>query len=133
MGKYSKNQGVALVTGAGQRIGRVIAKSLACDGWALAIHCNKSTTQAKSLVRNIVSAGGKAEFIKADLSSESDTSKLIDQAKSVVGPVTCLINNASVFEHDDINTSTEVLWNLHMAVNFRAPFILIQKMDINSI
>jgi len=120
--------GTALITGAAQRIGRVIAQMFGNNGWAVAIHYNTSAENAKILVEEIQSTGGQAAMFQADLAVENNILKLVDSVNKSFGPITCLVNNASIFEYDDIKTSTQLLWNLHMTVNLRAPFLLIQRM-----
>ena len=93
--------GIALVTGAARRIGKVTAEGLANSGWAVAIHCNKSVKNAEAVVNKIKNAGGHAALVKADLKVEEEVSNLVEAATSLLGPITCLINNASAFEYDD--------------------------------
>ncbi|MBK8173777.1 MAG: SDR family oxidoreductase [Rhodospirillales bacterium] len=119
---------VALVTGAARRIGAAIARGLAGAGWAVAVHHARSTQQANALVGEIIAAGGKAVAIAADLESEDQTTALIEQAARALGPVTCLINNASIFERDEALTATHESWQRHMQINLRAPFVLIQEL-----
>ena len=128
MRKKQSPRGTALVTGAARRIGKVIAEGLANRGWAVAIHCNKSEKNAKAIVNKIKEAGGRAALVRADLMIEEEVSNLVEAATSTLGPITCLINNASAFEYDNAATVSQASWDLHMAVNLRAPFILAQKM-----
>ena len=117
-----------LITGGGRRIGRVIATAMAADGWAVALHCNRSVAEAEAAVAEICAAGGRAAILCADLADEAATADLIPRAEALLGPVQCLVNNASVFERDDVATATRASWDLHMAVNLRAPFVLIQTL-----
>lgn len=118
--------GTALVTGAAQRIGRALALDLAAAGWVVAVHYNNSADEAADLVAQIAAAGGRAATVRADLSRESETSPLIGQVAKLLGPVTCLINNASLFEHDRVETTTRKSWDAHMETNLRAPLVLTQ-------
>ena len=117
---------VALVTGAAQRIGKAIALDLADDGWAVAVHFRHSQKAAEEIVDAIRSSGGKAAALQADLSREEETTSLVGRAVEAIGPIGLLINNASVFEADDIVTATRESWDLHMEPNLRAPFVLTQ-------
>ena len=117
-----------VVTGAGRRIGRAIALDLAARGWRVAVHFHKSQKDADGVVDTIKRAGGTATALGADLNDWHATSALIGQAADVLGPVTCLINNASLFEDDNALTATEGSWDHHMDVNLRAPFALSQAM-----
>jgi len=115
-----------LVTGAAHRIGRAIALDLAAHGYGVAVHYGKSQEAAESLVKSIRDAGGRATSIKADLAIESEVNSMIPTVTKALGPLTVLVNNASVFEHDTIETATRESWDQHMDVNLRAPFVLAQ-------
>ncbi len=117
---------IALVTGGAQRIGRAIALDLAARGWAVAIHCNRSLDAARTVATEIESGGGRAAVFPADLADEEATKALISRAGAELGPVTCLVNNASIFEKDTAASATRESWDRHMAINLRAPFVLTQ-------
>ena len=117
----------ALVTGAAARIGRTIAEALAEDGWAVAVHHRESGDAATNVVADIEGAGGRAVALRADLAEEAEVETLVARATEALGPLGCLVNNASPFEHDDLQSATRASWDLHMAVNLRAPFVLMQK------
>ena len=116
----------ALITGAGRRIGRAIAMSLAANGWHVGVHYFRSANVAEALVYEIQSSGGRAVAIGADLSARGASSRLIEVAREHLGPLSCLVNNASVFERDTVSTATRSTWDQHMDVNLRAPFELSQ-------
>ena len=116
----------ALVTGAARRIGRRIALDLAADGWAVALHYKASAEEAAAAVAEIEQAGGRAVALQADLASEADSSALMPRAVEALGPLGCLVNNASVFELDLHDTATRETWDRHMEPNLRAPFVLSQ-------
>ena len=116
----------ALVTGAAHRIGRATALGLASDGWAVAVHYNRSRAQAEKMVDEIALAGGRAVALAADLTDEGETRDLVLRAVATLGPLGCLVNNASQFEADDSATATRESWDIHMEVNLRAPFVLTQ-------
>jgi len=116
----------ALVTGAARRIGAAIATDLAADGWAVAIHYNSSADDAAKLAQDITAEGGKAVALQGDLAHEEVVAGLVGRATEALGPLTCLVNNASVFENDAPETVTRESWDLHMEVNLRAPFVLTQ-------
>jgi NAD(P)-dependent dehydrogenase (short-subunit alcohol dehydrogenase family) len=113
-----------LITGAAQRIGRAIALALAADGWSVGVHYNASKSEAHALVEEINVQGGKADTICADLRDETSMANLITDTKSKLGVVSCLINNAAVFEKDSILESDREIWDRHMHVNLRAPYVL---------
>ncbi len=116
----------ALVTGAAQRIGRAVALALAREGWTVAVHYNRSAQPAQEVVDEIQAAGGSAVALAADLEREDEVLTLVPRAVEAVGPLGCLVNNASAFEWDTATTATRQSWDLHMGVNLRAPFVLIQ-------
>ena len=113
-----------LVTGAAKRLGRAIALHLAKAGWSVAIHYNNSQAEAEETVAALHEKGVHAAAINADLTMEDDTERLIGRAREAVGPLTALVNNASVFENDSIGTMTRASWDKHIEVNLRAPLIL---------
>jgi NAD(P)-dependent dehydrogenase (short-subunit alcohol dehydrogenase family) len=118
----------ALVTGAAKRLGRAIALDLAHHGWDIAVHFNSSESEAQQTAEEIRATGRRAALLKADLSSEDDTGRLIARATEALGPIGTLINSASIFEPDDWSTSTQETWDRHLAVNLRAPFVLSQAL-----
>lgn len=115
---------VALVTGAAKRIGRAIALDLAAHGWTVGVHYNHAADDAEGTVAEIVSAGGTAAALYADLANATAAERLIDQAAGSLGPVTALINNASAFERDSITDFPTDRWDSHLDINLRAPAIL---------
>ena len=117
----------ALVTGAGQRIGKAIALALAEDGYAVALHYLNSKDQTDALAHKITSGGGKAVKLKADISREEEAARLIEDATQRIGPIGILINNASIFEMDTIQDADRRSWDRHIETNLRAPFTLTQK------
>ena len=116
----------ALVTGAAKRIGRAIALDLARHGWSVAVHYHHSAAEAVELVREIEAGGGRAVALQADLAREAHTHALVARAAEALGPLTCLVNNASLFEMDKIDTATRASWDAHLETNLRAPLVLSQ-------
>ena len=116
----------ALVTGAARRLGRAIALDLAAHGWNVAIHYNTSQEDADSAARAARAFGADAATLKCDLSKESETATLVDRAAKKIGPLTALINSASLFENDDWQSATRASWDDHMETNLRAPLLLSQ-------
>lgn len=118
--------GNALVTGAAKRIGRAVALDLAAAGWNVAIHYHNSADEAASAVREIEALSRGAVAIKADLTREAEVAQIVPQAVAALGPLTCLVNSASVFVMDDIRTMTRANWDKHIETNLRAPLVLSQ-------
>jgi NAD(P)-dependent dehydrogenase (short-subunit alcohol dehydrogenase family) len=119
-------KGVALVTGAARRVGKAIALALAAAGWDVVVHFRTADDDAESVVREIEALGRRAAAVGADLSVEAETTSLMACAGAALGPITCLVNNASTFESDTVATATRASWDTHMEVNLRAPFVLAQ-------
>ena len=118
-----------LITGAGRRIGAVMARALADDGWSLALHYNTSRTPAETVVRDVVATGGCAVALPANLDSEREAAALLGAASEALGaPIDLLINNAAAFAPDHGRTGDDrdeaEIWRHHMAVNLRAPLLL---------
>lgn len=118
----------ALVTGAGIRLGRVMALTLAERGFDVAVHYSTSQDGALATVADIEALGRKAVAIKADLLDDAAAGNLVGRAAEALGgPLSCLINNASIFEYDSLETATRESWDRHIGSNLRAPFVLTQK------
>ena len=120
---------LSLVTGAGHRLGRAIALYLASRGHHVAVHYAHSDSAAKDTVQQIKQAGGQAVALQADLLDEDACQSLLPRARAALGgAITCLVNNASIFEEDTIATATRENWDRHIGSNLRAPFVLTQAM-----
>jgi NAD(P)-dependent dehydrogenase (short-subunit alcohol dehydrogenase family) len=117
----------ALVTGAGKRLGRAMALYLADRGFDVAVHYASSGEAAEEVANLIRAKGRVACTVHADLLSEADTQVLTGKAlDGLGGPLTVLINNASIFEYDTLETATRDSWDRHLESNLRAPFVLTQ-------
>lgn len=119
-------KGAALVTGAGRRIGRTIARTLAEAGFAVALHCRHSREEAELFARRIIEEGGSAAVVAADLADPGAVAGLVPAARAAIGPLTLLVNNASIFVEDQLATLDLAGWESHIAVNLRAPVFLSQ-------
>lgn len=118
-------RGVALVTGAGRRLGRVLALTAAKTGFDVAVHSRHADDDAHAAVAEIESMGRRALAISADLADSTALRGLVAQAASL-GPVTLLVNSASLFLEDEIGTVGAEQYDAHQAVNLRAPVLLAQ-------
>ena len=116
----------ALVTGGGKRVGRAIALALARDGWDVAVHYDRSRDEAEATAAEARAVGVKAAALQADLEDAAAAQALVPRAVKAVAPLSCLVNNASIFEMDKIDSVTVASWDRHLDVNLRAPLLLSQ-------
>jgi NAD(P)-dependent dehydrogenase (short-subunit alcohol dehydrogenase family) len=119
---------VALVTGGAKRIGAVIVRALADAGYAVVIHCHESRAEADALASEIEATGGAAAVVSADLVDPAAVAGLIAAAAVPFGPVSLLVNNASLFLADTLQTFDVPTWNRQFSVNIRAPSMLAREM-----
>ena len=115
-----------IITGSATRIGSAIAKSLAGYDIEITIHFNKSKNLAKKLKAELEEAGSKVYLIKADLNNLKQVNKIVPFAYKKMRGLDCLINNASVFEKDDLINFSEKSFTRHMNVNLKAAAVLIK-------
>jgi NAD(P)-dependent dehydrogenase (short-subunit alcohol dehydrogenase family) len=120
-------KGAALVTGAAKRLGRATALALADAGYDVAVHYGSSKADADAVVAAIEAKGRRAVALATDLSREAETQNLVAAATKALGPLTCLVNNASLFDRDEALTVTRASWDAHFETNLRAPFVLMQE------
>jgi NAD(P)-dependent dehydrogenase (short-subunit alcohol dehydrogenase family) len=116
--------GAALVTGGGRRIGRAIALSLAEAGFDVAIHYRSNAAEAEAVATEVRALGRRAAIVQADLTAETQVRTLIPAAVAALGPLSVLVNNASVFEDDRVGALGRDTWDLHLDTNLRAPIVL---------
>jgi NAD(P)-dependent dehydrogenase (short-subunit alcohol dehydrogenase family) len=120
------NRGAALVTGGARRIGRALAQACAEAGFDVAIHVRNPGDDAEAAAGEVRSAGRRAAILGCDLRKESALVALVGEVEAELGPVTLLVNSASVFEEDAFETLNRASWDLHMETNLRAPLVLSQ-------
>ena len=116
-----------LITGAATRVGKAIALHFAERGWNIALHYFRSSSKAKKLKKIIEENWVKVVLIKADLKNPKQTEKIIPLARKKLGTIDCLVNNAALFEKDDIANFTTKSWNNHLNINLLAPTILTKQ------
>jgi pteridine reductase len=115
---------VALVTGAGKRVGRAIAMALAERGATIAIHYRSSRTEAEEGVARIAARGGRAQAFAADLENVAAIEQMVAQALAAFGRIDVLVNCASVFYRKPLEELTEHDWDVNLDTNLKAPFFL---------
>lgn len=120
--RHDRSRGAVLITGAARRIGAAIARGLAAEGWAVVIHCHRSSDEAAALAGEIDSP-----VIVADLAAADAAERVVGEAVRHAGPLAVLINNAAIFEPDDIMSVNAESWRRHIDINLRAPVFLARE------
>ncbi len=116
----------ALITGAARRIGRQLALDLAEAGYDIAVHCNASRDEAEAVAAVVRAKGRKAVVVQGNLAAIATPSDIMAASVNALGPLDVLINNASLFEADEVGSITQQSWTLHQDTNLRAPVMLAQ-------
>lgn len=116
----------ALVTAGARRLGRAMVLELARRGHDVAIHYHSSAAEAEATADAARALGVRAVTLDADLLDLDQTEALVGRARDALGPLTVLVNNASIFEYDNLGGATRQSWDRHMGSNLRAPFVLTQ-------
>ena len=119
---------VVLITGAARRLGRHIACTLAAQGWSVAVHYRHSGPEAEETLAQLREYGGSHVALQADLSSENETRRLFAECVEVMGRVDAIVNNASLFDFDDVATFDTGNLRRHMLPNLAAPILLTQAL-----
>lgn len=114
----------ALVTGAAKRIGRTIALALAQRGWDVLVHYGHSEAEALATVREIQALGRRAAALACDLANETAVKDLLARGLAELGPIACVVNNASLFDHDGVADFSQSRLDAHMHTNLTAPILL---------
>ncbi len=122
---------VALVTGAGVRIGRAIALGLAAEGVRVIVHYHSSSAQAQSVVDEIQALGSEALAVQADLRETARLAPLVEAGLARFGHLDILVNSAAIFERGTILSTDQENWARHMDINLKAPFFLCQAFARN--
>ncbi|MER8843844.1 MULTISPECIES: SDR family oxidoreductase [Mesorhizobium] len=123
----SKATAVALVTGGAKRIGKAIVEDLASHGFAVAVHSNRSHDAADALAAGINRSGGRAAVVAADLTDMDAVGDLVGQAEAALGPISLLVNNASLFVDDSVEDFDWRAWDRHFAIHLKSPALLAQN------
>ncbi len=117
---------VVLVTGAAQRIGREIALELAAHGWQVAVHYHRSQAAAAQTVADLHAAGARALAFAADLADEAACQALVPAVQAAFGGIDAVVNNASLFEYDEVATFSYAAMQNHWRAN-TAPAIVLAR------
>jgi len=117
---------IALVTGAGRRVGRALAVALGAEGMRVAVHYHASDRGARETAQFIVDAGGTASLVSADLTKPDEPERLVRDVVEQLGAMDVLVNSSAVMERTPLGEVTAAAWDAMMALNLRAPFLLAQ-------
>ncbi|MDA8637241.1 SDR family oxidoreductase [Rhodospirillales bacterium] len=117
-----------LVTGGAKRIGRTIVDRLASDGWDVAIHHHSSADDAAAAADYVRSLGRNSVAVSANLEDVTAIRHMASEVCDALGPLTAVVNNASVFIGDDVKTEDFEVWDQHMDVHLKAPYVLTQEL-----
>ncbi len=115
---------VALVTGAGRRVGQAIALALAEHGASLAVHYRTSRAGAEETAARIIEQRGRAQIFSAELESVEQIERMVASVNEAFGRLDVLVNSASVFYRKPLEGLTERDWDLNLNTNLKAPFFL---------
>ena len=118
---------VALVTGAGRRVGRALAVALGSRGMHVLVHYNSASAGAEETARLVTQAGGSADILQADLTDTTKAETLVDAAVAVRGALDVLVNSAAVMLRTPLGETTNADWDAMFALNLRAPYFLSQR------
>jgi NAD(P)-dependent dehydrogenase (short-subunit alcohol dehydrogenase family) len=128
MNRTPETAKTVLITGAARRIGRALALDLAKAGWRVAVHYRKSAAEAEALADAIADQGGTAGTFQADLADSETLPHLVESVARELGALTALVNNASEFLPDTLQSLDGKTWDVHLSVNLKAPVFLAQAM-----
>ena len=120
-----------IITGGATRIGAAIAKKLSGPGVEIVIHYNRSKSNAEKLKKELSKNLTKVYLVKGNLSKETDVNKIVKFAKSKLKYFNCLINNASLFENDKLESFSTDSWGRHLRTNLRTPALLSKEFAKN--
>ena len=120
-----------IITGGATRIGAAIAEKLSGPNIEITIHFNRSKSRAENLKKKLQRLGTKVYLVNANLSKESDVYKIIKFSKSKMKFFDCLINNASLFENDNLENFSSKSWEKHISTNLKAPALLSKEFSKN--
>jgi len=118
---------IALVTGAGRRLGKAVALALARAGADVGLHYRASRVEAQETAREIEALGRRAELFQADLADPEQIDRLFEAVASAFGQLDVLVNNAAICERTPIKSLSAEQWDRHFAINTRAAALCISR------
>lgn len=120
---------VAIVTGAGRRLGRHIALALGEHGYTVVVNYHESREGAREVVKAVKDAGGQATAIRADVSRRSDVERLVGSTLSEFGRIDLLVNNAAIFVESSLEKISDSLWDRTLGINLKGTFLCSQAVS----
>jgi len=121
-------RGVALVTGGPRRIGRELVRACSAAGYDVAIHCRREDEDARAALAEVRETGQSGGLFTCDLNDEGEVAGLVRRVIDSLGPVTLLVNSASLFRNDAFAEIERASWDQHLNINLRAPLVLSREM-----
>lgn len=119
----SDRRRVALVTGAGRRLGKAIALQLGREGFSVGVHYHNSSEGARETVEQIVAFGSNALPVEADQEDRDEIFKAVNVVEESLGPIDILINSAAIFYRQPFPETDLELWDHHINTNLRGPWL----------
>jgi NAD(P)-dependent dehydrogenase (short-subunit alcohol dehydrogenase family) len=119
---------VVLVTGAAKRLGKEISLTLASGGWNVAVHFHKSEDEAEATVKECSNISGLSFKYQCDLGREEEVRALLPRVVASFGRIDAIVNNASVFEYDAVESFSHQTMQRHIFTNTGAPILLAQAL-----
>jgi NAD(P)-dependent dehydrogenase (short-subunit alcohol dehydrogenase family) len=123
-----QTQKTALITGSATRIGKYVAEMLASNGWKIALHYHNSEQEAYQLAKELINHTDVILF-KADLTHEEQAINLFKEVTTKLGPISLLINNASIYKNDNISNLNTDRLDQHMNIHLKTPLYLSKLME----
>jgi pteridine reductase len=125
---------VVLVTGSGKRrVGNVISRELAADGWSVAVHYHTSRREAEATVAEINAAGGRAAAFSADVGDETDVRRLVDQTIDNFGRIDALVCAAAIWESKPLEDVTADDVRRHFEINALGTFLCCREAGLRMV
>ncbi len=121
-------RGTALVTGGPRRIGRELVRACSAAGFDVAIHCRREDDDARAALAEVRETGQSGGLFTCDLNDEGEVASLVRRVIDSLGPVTLLVNSASLFRNDAFAEIERASWDEHLNINLRAPLVLSREM-----
>lgn len=115
-----------LITGGATRLGRETALHMAAKGWNIAVHYHDSAEAASQTVKDILAIGREAVAVRGDLTQQDAPARIVKEASDALGGLTTLVNNAALFEKDNLAELDTTRFHAHMNINLLAPLLLAQ-------